>query len=48
MLASGGLVDPKLGGDNYMFKPADSLQFRLVDGKPKEGMVFNVTFTDKS
>jgi hypothetical protein len=31
MIANGALVDPTLGGDNYIFKPADSMQFRLVD-----------------
>jgi hypothetical protein len=31
MSANGALVEPTLGGDNYIFKPADSMQFRLVD-----------------
>jgi hypothetical protein len=31
VIADGALVDPTLGGDNYIFKPTDSMQFWLVD-----------------
>jgi hypothetical protein len=33
VIAGGRLVDHPLGGENYIFKPADSMQFRLVDDK---------------
>jgi hypothetical protein len=34
VIADGGLIDPTLGGENYIFKPTDSIQFRLVDATP--------------